>query len=132
MRKAKNKIKNIKKQKMILSKEQIEKLQKDEAADIENFKAAMSELTDARKLASRLTQELSAKYGLEFGGWIKIDYGFFEKTFALRFANGQAFVFDASDILSIPSKIAFLRKEQLIKKLKEERKNETNTSIYSI
>ncbi|PIU75847.1 hypothetical protein COS75_02130 [Candidatus Pacearchaeota archaeon CG06_land_8_20_14_3_00_35_12] len=115
------------------SKEQLEKLQRDEAGDMKNLQAAMSEVSDARKLAARLSNELSSKYGLEFGGWVKLDYDIFEKIFTMSLANGHSFIFDYTDILDIPSKIMFLRKEQLIKKIKmEKKKNETDFAIHSV
>lgn len=117
----------------MLSKERTEKLQKDAESDETNIQAIVSQLGDARKIAVKLTQELNSKYGLEFGGGIKVDYDIFEKTFKIQTANGKAFLLEFSELADLPFKLMIYRKEYFIHKEKEERKkNEANFAISAL
>jgi hypothetical protein len=118
---------------MMMPKEKIFSLERDKNSDEQNLSAAMNEVSDARKIAARVGSELTNKYGLEFGGWIRLEYHVLENSFALKCANGEGFAFEAHELPDLPSKLMFMRKQHLGKKLKEEKeKNEADFTIHSI
>ena len=133
-----------------MPKEKIFSLERDKNSDEQNLSAAINEINDARKIADRVSSELTNKYGLEFGGWIKLEYHLLENSFALKCANGEGFAFEAHELADLPSKLMFMRKQHLSKKLKSRKsedfqdpenrrfsredreKNEANFTIHSI
>ena len=118
---------------MIMPKEKISGLEKDRLADESNIKAVLNEIKDSRKIAGRISSELTNKYGLEFGGWIRIEHHLLEHSFVLKCANGWSLALEIHELEDLPSKIMFMRKQHLGLKLKgEKEKNEANFAIHSI
>ncbi|MBI2545954.1 hypothetical protein HYV81_02130 [Candidatus Woesearchaeota archaeon] len=83
----------------------------DELKDIELIKFIRKEESDPKKFAERLSNNLTQRYGLEFGGTITVTHDPVHKRFTLRTSNGRKFEIEEQELRDLPTHLRILREQ---------------------
>ena len=74
----------------------------DEQKDHELIKFIRKEEHDPKKFAERLSNNLTQRYGLEFGGTITVTYDLLGKKFKVKTSNGRGFEVEEHELHDFP------------------------------
>lgn len=83
----------------------------DEQKDHELIKFIRKEEHDPKKFAERLGNNLTQRYGLEFGGTITVAYNLLHKKFTLKTSNGKGFEVEEHELMDLPLHLRILRQQ---------------------
>lgn len=83
----------------------------DEQKDKELIRFIRKEENDPKRFAERLSNNLTQRYGLEFGGNILVKHDLFAKKFVLKTSNGKGFEIEEHEIMDLPTHIRILREQ---------------------
>ena len=84
-------------------------LKEDEQKDHELIKFIRKEEHDPKKFAERLSNNLTQRYGLEFGGTITVTHEVIGRKFVLQTSNGRHFEVEEHDLHDFPTHLRILR-----------------------
>ena len=83
----------------------------DEQRDKELIKFIRKEERDPKKFAERLGNNLTQRYGLEFGGTIIVTHDLLTKKFTLKTSNGRKFDVEEHELMDLPLHLRILREQ---------------------
>lgn len=83
----------------------------DQEKDLELLKFIRKEESDPKRFAERLSNNLTQRYGLEFGGTISVTHDVLRKKFFLKASNGKGLDVDEHELMDLPMHLRFLRQQ---------------------
>jgi len=83
----------------------------EENKDKELIRFIRKEERDPKKFAERLGNNLTQRYGLEFGGTITVTHDLLHKKFTLKTSNGKGFEVEEHELNDLPVHLRIMREQ---------------------